>query len=469
MLTLRLRQILMVATGLSVLLAVASYGAVETVAFSAISLIMHLGLLLAVTVFAIPRSTAFAIFVAVGTLMAVTAWVLLQTVPLPFGVFADHVWSAAPGLVQPVISVTPEDDRLALLKLCLPLSGFVLTLILFDTDERALAFLKVLAFGAAMIAALTLLQYLLAPGSLVLGRKLAYRDSFTGTFVNRNTAATFFGAALLCAAALTMRKASRIDWRRVRAALSLGAPLQSSLRRSLMKTGFIVLLSLVLLVALALTRSRAGISVSLVALAFYGWMSARRSLGPRFGSAFKARWGWRRIGVVSAGVIATAMVLALVLGQVSLRAEITTVADARFCMLPAILRSIDDHFPVGAGLAGFRLVFPAYRDPQCGVDFVWDMAHNVYLEGLLALGLLFPVLLVIVVVALMRIFARGRRTRKRYRFAPDLGLALLVLVLLHSGVDFSLQIPGFALYFACLLACLVTISSGGRYADGSPR
>jgi hypothetical protein len=46
------------------------------------------------------------------------------------------------------------------------------------------------------------------------------------------------------------------------------------------------------------------------------------------------------------------------------------------------------------------------------------------------------------------------------RFAPVGGLAALVLVALHSVVDFSLQIPGFNVYFAAVMAAAVTASLG---------
>jgi hypothetical protein len=41
-----------------------------------------------------------------------------------------------------------------------------------------------------------------------------------------------------------------------------------------------------------------------------------------------------------------------------------------------------------------------------------------------------------------------------------LGLAATVLVALHAAVDFSLQIPGFAVFFAAFLSAVVTISLG---------
>ena len=45
-----------------------------------------------------------------------------------------------------------------------------------------------------------------------------------------------------------------------------------------------------------------------------------------------------------------------------------------------------------------------------------------------------------------------------------MGLAALILASLHSVVDFSLQIPGLAVYFAAIMAATVTVSLG-RVSD----
>jgi hypothetical protein len=55
-------------------------------------------------------------------------------------------------------------------------------------------------------------------------------------------------------------------------------------------------------------------------------------------------------------------------------------------------------------------------------------------------------------------FIRGIRTRQRFRFMPIMGLSALILVSLHSLVDFSLQIPGVGVYFAAVLAAAVSVS-----------
>jgi O-antigen ligase len=127
----------------------------------------------------------------------------------------------------------------------------------------------------------------------------------------------------------------------------------------------------------------------------------------------------------------------------------------------ACCQAIRDNAILGAGFGTFQDVFPVYRDSACaGVRGVWERAHNVFLEGWLGLGAPFLVALAIGYAVLIGVFVHGARKRRRLRFAPIIGLAALVLATLHSIVDFSLQIPGFMVYFAAATAAAATISLG---------
>ncbi|MBB4326856.1 hypothetical protein GGE32_000669, partial [Rhizobium leguminosarum] len=113
-----------------------------------------------------------------------------------------------------------------------------------------------------------------------------------------------------------------------------------------------------------------------------------------------------------------------------------------------------------APMGTFRTVFSAYRDPACGIFGIFDRAHNFYLEGFLGLGILFPITAVLTFSVLARVFWRGLAQRRRLRHYVLLGLAATVLVALHAAVDFSLQIPGFAVFYAAFLSAVVAISLG---------
>ncbi len=46
-------------------------------------------------------------------------------------------------------------------------------------------------------------------------------------------------------------------------------------------------------------------------------------------------------------------------------------------------------------------MFPAYRDPACGISGTWERAHNFYLEALINLGLPFILAAIIVIIGLV--------------------------------------------------------------------
>ncbi len=66
--------------------------------------------------------------------------------------------------------------------------------------------------------------------------------------------------------------------------------------------------------------------------------------------------------------------------------------------------------------------------------------------------------MLIAVLFLLFAVLRGIRLRKSMRWLPMAGLGVLLTVILHSIVDFSIQIPGFAVWFAAVMAGVVRVS-----------
>ncbi len=76
----------------------------------------------------------------------------------------------------------------------------------------------------------------------------------------------------------------------------------------------------------------------------------------------------------------------------------------------------------------------------------------------MGLGVAFPLIVAAGLIILIRALLFGMRTRHQYRFAPTVGLSMLVLICLHSTVDFSIQIPGVSLFIASILGCCCTMA-----------
>jgi hypothetical protein len=109
-------------------------------------------------------------------------------------------------------------------------------------------------------------------------------------------------------------------------------------------------------------------------------------------------------------------------------------------------------FPVlGTGLGTFREVFPALRG-SADTTGTWNEAHSSPLQFALEMGVPLAVAFSLLAFYLAGTLAVGTLHRRRYADLPLCGLAALTVGLLHSFLDFSLQVSGYALPWAGLIA-----------------
>jgi hypothetical protein len=209
----------------------------------------------------------------------------------------------------------------------------------------------------------------------------------------------------------------------------------------------------VLFVALMLTQSRAGIMASLAGTALL--VAAFAYIAMRQRSSLLAALGFGVLALVGAALLAQFYV-----GRLLLRLQLEGFVDpARSCTYKSTWRAIRDHFWQGTGLGTFQDVFPRYRLFRCGLEGHWNMAHNLFLEGMLSLGVgVFALCAVIVYTGLIHAYATGIRKRRLMRFVPLSCLGILTVLTAHSLVDFSMQIPGLAVVVGSILGAGAAIS-----------
>jgi hypothetical protein len=444
---------------------VLAHGGASTVELDFAALGFALLALLAVAVpIAAPRLARFQAL-ALLLLAALLAYALWQTLPLGDSRFADPAWKALGAAIADAsprgsISVAPGLTLAAAPALATPFLAFAVALACCQTDDEALRLWRALAYFGAAYAAFGIVQEVFWPDQLLLEPKRFYLGDLTATFVNRNTAGTFFGVALLLSFALLFA-----DLRIVHLARLAHRGKWSDRSAALILHLFAVLDCAA---ALSLTRSRGAIGATLIAvLVATAMMAARQLTADRERDALFARW--RRPAVALAALALVLALFILFAGRTEHRAQPLASEDGRWCVFSATVAAIVDHWPLGAGFGAFPDVFPAYRNADCaGILGVWDHAHDVFLEGLLGFGAPFVGATALVYAALCAALIHGARVRHRFRFLPVAGLAALVLVTLHATVDFSLQIPGVAVYVAAAMAAAVAVALGraGENAAG---
>jgi O-antigen ligase len=220
---------------------------------------------------------------------------------------------------------------------------------------------------------------------------------------------------------------------------SVSSLLLSNLPRKILGSFALLFLCLA---AMFMTGSRAGAVLSLLALVLAFALYFRRDLPPK-------------TGIVTAVVIASGIALLLlqIMGAgVSSRFDTQALADGgRLATYRATLRMIADRPWFGTGLGTCPWAYPEYRSTDVSMWDVWDRAHNTLLESAAEMGVPVVGLVAAGWIVVFAVLVWGTLTRRRSRIVLVAALAVASIAVLHSLIDFSLQIPGFAVVALALV------------------
>ncbi|RAI42229.1 O-antigen ligase family protein [Rhodoplanes roseus] len=301
-------------------------------------------------------------------------------------------------------------------------------------DARRL--LRATAWAGVAYAAYGIVALALFPGSILWREKTFYVGNLTGTFVNRNTAATYFGSCTLLWFLFLLEDVRRRWADRPRGwhdALFAGIWGETGARRPVPTSLWATALCLV---ATLLTASRAGSVLTLLTLVLATVVFFRR----RFCGVGRATL------VTVAALLCAVVVLQSLGGGVGARFEAHGLSDeGRLSAWRSTLRMIADHPWIGRGLGAFTYVFPGYRDIELSPWGIWNAAHSTPLEIASEVGVPLATAVALGWIGGVAVLARGSLVRRRDRMLPLAGLCVGVLAGLHTSIDFSLQVPGCAI------------------------
>jgi O-antigen ligase len=296
---------------------------------------------------------------------------------------------------------------------------------------RARMLLEVIAWSGAAMALFAIASHLINPAKLFWWDKASYREVLTTPFVNRNAAALYYG---VCGVAAALRL-----WHLVRRRLPAGRLSPAALLETLPAQAWYRELTaaaalLLCLCAVFLTSSRAGTVLALAGQVLCFILFFRRDLPPRLGPLSALMLG---------GLVALTILQTMGGGAGDRFNEYGLVDLGRIDTYRAALRMIADFPWLGVGLGGFPFAFPAYR--MGSFWGVWDRAHNVLLEIAVEGGVPLAVVVTLAWVLVLLLLVNGVRQRRRDTVFPVAGLTVAAMALAHAMIDFSLQIPGFAI------------------------
>ncbi len=256
----------------------------------------------------------------------------------------------------------------------------------------------------------------------------------SGTFVNSNSFACYVGMGVVAAIALIFAG------RRRQPAAFDGSDIQTF--ESLLTGSRVVLLAAVffLLGGLLLSASRAGFAASVAgALAL---------------ALLLMRGQWRERPDLVRWFVAGAAIV-LVVGMVAGGALLTKAVRAdesstRLIIWATSLDAIGLSPWLGWGLGGFADIYTILQ--PASVPQPNDLAHSTPLETVVELGVLAAIPAFAVVLLPWGISLRGALGREyRHRVLPAAAFAVSAVPILHSMVDFSLQIPAIGFVVSALL------------------
>ena len=338
------------------------------------------------------------------------------------------------------LSVDPAASQAFLLKSIAYAGVFFLVLALVNNRSRVLTLARVLVYAAVIHAIYAVLLHLGEVKDEFFGTVIDHAANASGTYVNRNHFAGYLEMTLavgigLLIAGLSDRRSD--TWRKF----------LSHVIDWILSPKMVLRLSLcILVIALTTTHSRMGNTAFFSSLLIAGLIGIALSRHATRNTV---------ILLVSLVIIDLAIVGSWFgVEKLAQRIEQTTAEDVQEREEPGAhtLGIIKDYPVFGSGPGTFYTTFPRYRPESITAFF--DFAHNDYAQfaaetGLIGLGLMGLFVAMTLAAALMAQWQRRDPLMRGMSFACIMGVTS---ILIHSWVDFNLQIPANAVYFVVLLA-----------------
>jgi len=274
-----------------------------------------------------------------------------------------------------------------------------------------------------------------------------------GTFVNSNSFACYSGMAMAVAVALIFGGSRFGDARN-----GFGEDEAGGLLRWFTGPRIALVSSVLLLLGgLMFSASRAGFVATVAGMAVLGLLLMR--------GRWRSRPGLGRIFV--AGLVIVVVVGLIAGGALITKSTASSDNATRLRIWLTALEAIGQSPWLGWGLGGFGDIYTVLQPP----NFLQpnDIAHSTPLETVVELGVLASIPAMLVVLLPWGMCLRGAlRRRQGQRYLPAAAFAAATVAILHSTVDFSLQIPAVGFVTSGLLGMGWAQAFGrrDRMADG---
>lgn len=364
-----------------------------------------------------------------GGALILVAYAYVQALPVPRWLGIDALFGQS--FPSGYISQDADASWIAALRLSSYLLFFFLAQEIARNSARVIQLLYAVAAGVFLHAVWGLAALVMFGDMVLWAEKNAYQGSATGTFVNRNSYATFLAMGAAVLTALSLR--------------SLGRGRGGVVMRLFSPAFLIPAIALAIVIAAVLaTASRMGLASAMIGCAVSAaLMMVKLGLG-----------GWRGLLVLAGG----AGLLLAAFGQSVAERLLFAANEAsiRLELYSQTIGMIKESPALGVGIDAFAGAFENHHQPPLSADVIWHLAHNSYLANWVEMGLFFGSLPLLLGLGLAVWLAVRVRRRAQGYTAPVAALGALAAAAAHSLVDFSLEMQGntFLLLFLLALAAV---------------
>ena len=358
---------------------------------------------------------------------------------------SDPIWAQASAALktqlQPIIAPTKHKALFAAGPTIAFLSALCLGVLVGGLGTSvASRSLNVIAWSGVGYALYGFYAVAFTPGMVLWMERKGYAGSMLGTFLHRNTAATYFGMMSLLWG-MRLLDEIRSHTRGTLTWASVFRALERHMNRSLIIN---VLGFFICLLALVLTTSRAGVVLTFIAF-ILAVVTYLRPYLPK--TSKRARF----ILAGALGVLVLAQVAGGTIVQRFQSTESTDNVETRLAIQETALRIALDRPWLGSGLGTFPNIFQSYRERPPSIAGVVPYGYSTPLELAAEIGL--PLMSIIGIATVLVLGHLGRtmlqaRRRRALLVAP---FFVALLAIAHSSFDYPLQIPGFAIVCAAVV------------------
>jgi len=372
-------------------------------------------------------------------------WILIQANSDFFPNLNHPLWQLAnkTGISSPgFISLTPDDTITALMRLLSYGLIFWLSLCYSQDVNKARRIFYSLMIMGGIYAVYALVIHLGDFKMILWMEKKYYLNDLSGTFINRNHFATFAGLILVCTLALAHEAIG------VSSRYNIGGNLgwQRFMENLIIRTWLPLLVFTIVGTALILTHSRGG---------FFSSLSGLTVLLIALNANQRSR-NLHILWLFLAFVVLVGLVFYVSSEGLLARLDARGITDlGREKVYPLTWGAILTNPWLGFGLGSFEETFPLYKSLDIAGTtshpWLWDYAHNTYLEVIFELGFPAGCALFYCFFRLAWICFKGLFIRKRDWIYPAVGLSATALIAAHACVDFSMQIPAITYTYMLLM------------------